>query len=304
MNIPLNRLKFILFSAAALLGLLQAWANRFYIEPDGLNYLDISYAYLHHDWPNAINAYWSPLYSWLLAAAIAFTRIPLPLESTLLHAVNFLLYLLALACFTFFFDELTRWRAESSSSQSVSVVDRPSWLIFGYTLFAYCELELIGLGTDTPDIIVSGFIFLATALLLRMRRGEPSWLLYSTFGLILALDYFAKMVMFPLAFVFLFCAFFAGKPGSARALRIASALAVFLLVSAPWLFALSHQKHRFTFGDTGKLSYVMYVNGIVNPPHWHGEDPLTGVPLHSTRRIHESPPADEFATPIAGSYPP
>jgi hypothetical protein len=57
MNIPLNRLKFILLSAAALLGFIQAWANRFYIEPDGLNYLDISYAYLHHDWQNAINAY-------------------------------------------------------------------------------------------------------------------------------------------------------------------------------------------------------------------------------------------------------
>src|SRR5271169_2930390 len=103
MNIALNRLKFILVSAAAMVGLLQAWANRFYIEPDGLNYLDISYAYLHRDWPNAINAYWSPLYSWLLAGAIAITRIPLPLESTLLHAVNFLLYLVALACFTFFF---------------------------------------------------------------------------------------------------------------------------------------------------------------------------------------------------------
>jgi hypothetical protein len=76
------------------------------------------------------------------------------------------------------------------------------------------------------------------------------------------------------------------------------------LVSAPWLFALSHQKHRFTFGDTGKLSYVMYINGIVKLPHWHGEDPLTGVPLHTTRRIHEFPSVDEFATPIAGSYPP
>jgi 4-amino-4-deoxy-L-arabinose transferase-like glycosyltransferase len=137
-----------------------------------------------------------------------------------------------------------------------------------------------------------------------MHRSEPSWLLFPVFGLVLALDYFAKMVMFPLAFVFLFCAFFAGKPGSARALRTASALAVFLLVSAPWLFALSHQKHRFTFGDTGKLSYVMYINGIVKLPHWHGEDPLTGVPLHTTRRIHEFPSVDEFATPIAGSYPP
>jgi hypothetical protein len=44
MNIAPNRLKFILVSVAALVGLLKAWPNRFYIEPDGLNYLDISYA--------------------------------------------------------------------------------------------------------------------------------------------------------------------------------------------------------------------------------------------------------------------
>src|SRR5689334_4941136 len=91
MNLREGKLKAALWFFVALAGFVQAWVNRFYIEPDGLNYLDISYAYLHRDWPNAVNAYWSPLYSWLLAAAIRITRVPLSLESTLLHAVNSLL---------------------------------------------------------------------------------------------------------------------------------------------------------------------------------------------------------------------
>ena len=37
-----KNLKIVLCCAAAFAGLLQAWAERFYIEPDGVNYLDIA----------------------------------------------------------------------------------------------------------------------------------------------------------------------------------------------------------------------------------------------------------------------
>jgi len=304
MNLRDRKLKPALWFAAALAGLLQAWANRFYIEPDGLNYLDISYAYLHHDWPNAINAYWSPLYSWLLAAAIGITRIPLSFESTLLHAVNFLLYLFALGCFAFFFDELTEWRAANSSIQSNAAKHSAGWFIWGYAVFGYCELELIRVGMDTPDMLVSAWFFLATALLFRMRRNDMGWLLYAAFGVVLGLAYLAKAVMFPIAFVFLFCAFFAGNRGLRGLPRAGFALVVFLVVCAPWLFFLSNAKHRFTFGETGRLNYAYYVNGLVDVPHWHGEIAGAGAPLHPTRRISDDPPVDEFATPVAGTYPP
>ena len=40
---------------AASAGLFQVWAYRFWIEPDGVNYLDVAAAYLRHDWSAAIN---------------------------------------------------------------------------------------------------------------------------------------------------------------------------------------------------------------------------------------------------------
>src|SRR5690349_13520626 len=84
-------------SVALVLAFLQAWAFRFYIEPDGVNYLDIARAYLRRDWMNALNAYWSPLYSWLLALIHGVFR-PSPYwESTFLHLLNFGLFLFALA---------------------------------------------------------------------------------------------------------------------------------------------------------------------------------------------------------------
>ena len=57
--------------AAIVLGGVQAWAGRFPVGEDGVSYLDIADSYLRGDWHNAINAYWSPMYSWLLAAAFA-----------------------------------------------------------------------------------------------------------------------------------------------------------------------------------------------------------------------------------------
>jgi hypothetical protein len=295
-----KKLKIVLWCAAALAGLLQAWAERFYIEPDGVNYLDIAYAYLRHDWHNAINAYWSPLYSWLLALVFGVLHAPLYWESTLLHLLNFVFYLLALACFAFFFDELTELRRAWLETREESA----SWLIFGYALFTYAALELIRLQTDTPDMFVFALFFLATGILIRIRRLGPEWSLYAKLGAVLAIAYFAKAVMFPLAFVFLGCSLFAARDWKRASLRVVLAAFVFLALAGPWVTLLSKAKGQLTYGEVGKLAYADYVNGLENLLHWHGEIPGIGTPIHGTRALNRMPPVDEFATPVIGTYPP
>lgn len=300
MNKKQHKVKTALWCIAAALGLLHAWAGRFYIEPDGVNYLDIAHAYVQHDWHNAVNAYWSPLYSWILALALWLTRVPLYWESTLLHMVNFGFYLLALACFAFFFDELTAFRNELIGTSEESA----AWLVLGYAIFAYAALELIGLQTDTPDMFVFAMFFLATGILIRIHRTGARWPLYATLGAVLAITYFSKTVMFPLAFVFLACTFFAAKEWKRRFARTVAAMVVFLALAAPWVAALSKATARLTYGDAGSLNYADYVNGLQGLPHWHGEIPGLGVPVHGTRTLNRMPPIDEFATPVAGTYPP
>jgi len=59
-------LTWILLAYTALgLGLLAAY--QFQINPDGIAYLDIAEKYVRGDIWGAINAYWSPLISWLTA---------------------------------------------------------------------------------------------------------------------------------------------------------------------------------------------------------------------------------------------
>jgi len=283
---------------------LQAWAERFSIEPDGVNYLDISYAYLRHDWHSAINAYWSPLYSWLLALVFGLTHTSLYWEATVLHAVNFGIYLFALACFGFFFRELTMLVSERASAADEQSPQGWSWTVLGYSLFTYSSLELVGLGTDRPDMFVSAIFFLATAILIRIRRGQTRWRTYASLGAVLAGGYLAKAVMFPLTFVFLVCSLFAFGNWKRAARRVALALVVFLAIGGPWAIAISRAKGRITYGDAGRISYAWFVNGLASLPQWHGEVPGVGTPIHGTRRLNDVPPVDEFATPVMGTYPP
>jgi 4-amino-4-deoxy-L-arabinose transferase-like glycosyltransferase len=294
----------VLWAAATLTGFLQSWAERFYLEPDGVNYLDVAYAYLRHDYHNAVNAYWSPLYSWLLALIIAVTHTTPYWESTILHALNFFIYLFSLICFSFFFREVTLLTGKQRIVTEKKQLSRSAWNLFGYLLFVYASLELIGVGTDTPDMLVFGFCFLATGILLRMRAGGIRWRIYFTLGLILALAYLSKAVMFPISCVFLACCGFAAGNWRKTTVRTALALLTFLVIASPWLYTLTKAKGRPTFGDTGRLNYAYYVNGLAKLSHWHGEISGAGTPLHGTHRLSETPPVEAFATPIAGTYPP
>ena len=295
-----GRLVASLWAVAMLFGLRQAWAWRFYIEPDGVSYIEIAHAYLQRDFAHAVNAYWSPLYSWLLALVLSLASAGESSEATALHLLNFFVYILALAAFTFFFRELSSsLRASASGTLSQTLW---AWNIFGYSLFLFGCLQLVGLGIDQPDLIALAVSLLATGLLVRMKRGVASWAAYVALGVTLAAGYLAKAVMFPLAFVFLFCSLFAAGSWKRSAPRTATALVTFLLVVSPWILTLSKAKGRFTFGDTGRLNYAFYVNDLVGHPYWHGEIPGLGTPTHSGRRLNDIPPVEEVSGPGPGSY--
>jgi hypothetical protein len=290
-----------LWAVAVLFGLSQAWAWRFYIEPDGVSYIEIAHAYIQRDFEHAVNAYWSPLYSWLLAFALSVGHVSEYWEATALHLVNFFVYLLALAAFAFFFDELTTL-LDASAGETPSRT-RWAWKVFGYVLFLFAALQLVGVGIDQPDLIVLAACLLATGLLIRMKRGVATRAASFALGITLAVGYLAKAVMFPLSFVFLFCSLFATGNRKRSALVTTAALVTFLLVASPWILTLSKAKGRFTLGDAGRLNYAFYINNLVNHPYWHGEDAGLGAPTHSGRRLSEVPLVEDVSGPGPGSYP-
>ena len=151
-------------------------------------------------------------------------------------------------------------------------------------------------------------LYVATALLLRIYRGKGDWSVSAGLGVVLGVAYLAKAAMFPLSFLFFACAFLLfgmtrGCYWQALA-RSALALAIFAIIAAPLIVAMSKEKHRVTFGDSGKLNYAEFVDGAPSMTHWQGEPAGTGTPIHPTRKVSVDPPIYEFARPVAGSYPP
>jgi hypothetical protein len=273
--LPLRQQRFWFWALASTAGFVQCWSYRYWIESDGVNYLDVACAYLRHDWSAAINSYWSPFYSWLLAAVFLVVRPTPNLESTVLHLVNFLLFIGALLCGEFFLRELIRDRADDSL---------PEWALWsiGYSLLLFVSLFMNSAYLDTPDLCTSALVYLAGGLLIRIRSGRATTLAFVLFGVTLGLAYFSKTVMFLVAFAFLAAA------GIRRGTLLAAGC--FAVVILPWIVILSHAAGHMTYGDAGSANYIKYVS-------------YSGSPVHPPRLIANSPEVREFATPIRATYP-
>ena len=99
--------------AAVALGAADTWATRFTMNPDGISYLDMGDAYLRGDWYMAINAFWSPLYSWILGLVLKVVKPSAYWEYPLAHLLNFVVFLAALICFEFFLRAFIAYRKKS-----------------------------------------------------------------------------------------------------------------------------------------------------------------------------------------------
>ncbi len=297
----LRLLRTFFWSSTIAAGFLQAWSARFWLSPDPINYLDIASAYLRGEWKSAVNAYWSPVFSWLLALCLGLFRPNAYWESTLLHLLNLGGLLVALRCFEFFFRSFLRIRTRFDAVGSEKFGDLVWWAL-GYGLFLSTSLFVLSnSSTTTPDVWVSAATYIASGLLLRIRAEGGGWRLFVTLGFVLGCAYLTKTFYFPLSFVFLVTA--ALSTGSPRKTlqQAVLGLAVFGLVAGPWVAALSLAKHRFTYGDVGAINYAVVVDRLPQP--WRGENG-TGTPKHPLRQLLSKPKIYEFVTPDGEASPP
>ncbi|HET6341071.1 MAG TPA: hypothetical protein VFG78_02695 [Gemmatimonadota bacterium] len=258
-------------------------------------------AYLRGDWGAAINRYWSPLYGLVLAFALRVMRPAAAWELPLIHAVNFGIFLLCLACFLFFWREVMRRRLASprSSATDGMTFSWTAWTVLGFALFAWSSLTLVGVQRLTPDMLASALVYALAGYLLRLQedsRGRYGFLL---FGSALGLVCLARLALLPVALVFLGVCL--ASTGSRRGTL--AAFGSFALLVGPLLIALSFREGRPSLGAAARLNYAWYVNGVPSV-HWRGEPPGSGEPLHPTRQLLESPPVYEFGGPVEGTYSP
>jgi hypothetical protein len=291
-----------------LLALLQLISKYMFMDPDGLSYLDISDAYLRGDWHNAINAYWSPLFSWMLAVATALVR-PSPYwEFTLVHFVNFGVLIVVLFSFSFLIRQIDLYQEfllpDDATTHHANRIPWRLEMLVRYTILLWVSVDLITVVRPTPDMSVMVIVFLAAGLTLRICRrvaGRNTWIML---GVVLGFGYLAKTAMLPIGISFLLVIMLTKRAARWRWRNFILASLMFFLIVAPFVALISFAKHRFTIGDSGRLNYSWAVNKNTRWLHWQGEVSGSGTPIHPTRKILDHPVMYEFAVPISGTFPP
>ena len=295
----LKKLNLTLIATAILLAAVDAWSSGYAVNPMGISYLDMGSAVFHGHLSAVINGLWSPLYALPLGLAVVLFR-PAPVwEFPLLHFVNFLIFLVTVAAFDFLISEVLRWRNNRSDPTGL-----PDWAIMslGYALFIWCSLGLITIATTAPDLLLSAAVYLAFALLFRIRRGLNGPGTFLFLGLSLGIGYLTKAVMMPLAPFFILIGLILACDIRRSFPRLGAAVLGLLLMAGPLIVGLSVTKHRLTIGDSGRLNYLWHVNKV---PffHWRGDDRF-GFMVHPTRMVFANPAIYEFASPITATYAP
>ena len=212
-------------------GLVEFWINRDSTNTDGISYLDLGSAFARHDWSAAVNAYWSPLYPFLLGIALRLLKPAAYWEFTVAHLVNFLIFAGAAAAFQFFLSRFMLYRsARIASADLVTWSVLPDWSVraLGYTLFLWSSLQLITIAVLSPDMTVELFVYLAAGIVLGMRaKGIARVRDFFLLGIVLGFGYLAKAPMLPMGMVFLAIALFSAGGVKKSIVRIsAAALAI------------------------------------------------------------------------------
>jgi len=299
-----TRIRFCAMMLLSIAGAIEAIFNRNTMNPDGICYLDMGDAMWRGDWHMAINGYWSPLYPWIEGLALKLFHPTAYSQYSVVHFVNFLIYLFALYCFDLFLRSLVTNRDRSANSKP-NTDWLPNWAVFlvGYAVFFWASLSETRMETVSPDLLMAGFLYLGVSVLLKIWAQPQNSSLYVLLGATLGLGYLAKAPFFPLAFVFFALALILTRNLRKCIPRVAAAFLVFLVVAGPWIVGLSRAKNRITFGDSGKVNYVMWVNGASPAYYFVTLGTAAGRYSHSLRQISSTPVIYEFASPVQGTLP-
>ena len=280
---------------ALVLGGLEAWGTRHWLNPDGLSYLDIAANAAAHGPHQLINGLWSPGYPAVLAVALWIVQPGPASDVPTVHAVNFLIYALALWSFTILLRELMA----QSGTDGNTMQDRAGrYLVpIGYT----CFIALIcatgaGPNTVTPDSAAAAALFLAAYSWLRLRADASALRWGLLMGVSLATSYYLKAAMFPLSLAFLIGCFYLSGPLMMSRRAVVASIVTFFVLSAPLAYLVSTRLGRPTFSDAGRLNYAWRVNDV--PPPW--SDDMARLPAsltHPPRQLLERPLTIEFAEP-------
>ena len=269
------------------------WVSRGLWDPDGVSYSDIAKAYLRGDWHNALNSYWSPLYSWLLAIGYLVFRPSIRWEILVAHVINFLGFAAALFAWNWLFREWEHWQGPPRHRVLIEVAR--------FSVITWAGLHLVGLGFTSADMEVLALTIAAAALLVRLRRGVATTRDFIFLGAALGVGFLAKAAFQALIPILIVEAAILLHTIRDRRLYLAAAIAI--LIPLPFITALSLAKGHLVVSDAGKVNYSSHVTGMSlegykENAYWPGAEAR-----HPVSRLLDFPRVIGFESHLVGTTP-
>jgi 4-amino-4-deoxy-L-arabinose transferase-like glycosyltransferase len=303
---------------AALVTFGYALYDGYQIDGDAVAYMDLGDLLRAHHWAGIVNGYWHPMYPAFLALGHTLSRATPATELRAYYFVNFGIFLLGMVAIVCFADSIMRLRESASQQVSKSASQRVSYLLdrtmlrfLGLSLLVIASQRELSLGKIRPDALLQAFLLFAMAVLL--AHLATNRLRYAALmGVALGCAYLTKSFAFVFAFVcVILLVVFRWIWLKHRPARILSAALVALLcfavVAGPYVAALSHQRHRFDFGDSGALNYAWYVCGTQKmhlQPYQTAQFGSSEVHLkHPEKELLHTPLVLSYAEMPYGTYP-
>ncbi|MDP9039324.1 MAG: hypothetical protein M3O02_08630 [Acidobacteriota bacterium] len=258
---------FCLVLAAVTFG--YALYDTYQIDGDAIAYMDIGDYLRAGQWTAIVNGYWHPMYPAVLSLFHGLLHSTRANELHAYYLANFAIFLLETAAVVAFTDALVHLRTERSSRSAGSpdpfLLGLYPMRYLGLALLAIASQRELSIGKVRPDALLQALLLFALAALLRYLAMDR--LRYAAMmGVALGCAYLAKSFAFLFAFLAigtlaLFAMVWMKRPAARVLTATAFALVTFGLLAGPYVAALSKQKGRLDFGDSGALNLAWYVGG-------------------------------------------
>lgn len=293
------------------IGWLATKYQPYLLDGDAVCYMDIADLLHAHRWAGVVNGYWHPLYPAVLTAAQIVFHPSRWNELPAYYFANYGIFLLELVAMVAFVYALDRLRARTQNAGTQPLLSRETLALLGCALVVIASQRELAMGLVRPDALLQALMLLAFAMMLN-ALATISFAYAPLMGLFFGLAYLTKSFAFvvallSIALMFVFQLWLQRRPLSRALGNAALSLVVFGMVAGPYVAALSHQKHRFDFGDSGALNYAWYVGGVekmhLEPWMKSSFGPATVHLVHPEKQLLASPGIYSYRAEPYGTYP-
>ena len=282
------------------------------VDGDAVSYMDLGDLIRSHQWAGIVNGYWHPLYPAALALGRTVFHSTRLNELHAYYMVNFGIFLLEMLAMVAFTDAITRLRDARGGNAQTFLLGRYPLRYLGLGLLVIASQRELSIGKVRPDALLQALLLFGFAALL--THLATSRLRYAALmGVAFGLAFLTKSFAFPITLLSVallvgFSWLWQRRPLAKTAVAAAVVVACFALIAGPYVAALSKQKGRFNFGESGSLNYAWFVGGTEKIHLQNGTPAIYGTSdvhlKHPEHLVLSSPVVASYEPFPYGTYPP